>query len=92
MILCGKKADSKLFDKPKTYILKAMIIYNVTIKVDKRIHDEWLPWMKDVHIKDVVNTGCFTHAVMLHLMEADDPEGINPSTIKVFCHPLPFFR
>ena len=45
MILCGKKADSKLFDKPKTYILKAMIIYNVTIKVDKRIHDEWLPWM-----------------------------------------------
>ena len=53
-----------------------MIIYNVTIKVDKRIHDEWLPWMKDVHIKDVINTGCFTHAVMLHLIEADDREGI----------------
>jgi len=53
-----------------------MIIYNVTIKVDRRIHDAWLPWMKDVHITEVVNTGCFTHGVMLHLIEADDPEGI----------------
>jgi hypothetical protein len=39
-----------------------MIIYNVTIKVDKTIADEWLNWLKDEHIADVTGTGCFTNA------------------------------
>lgn len=34
-----------------------MIIYNVTINVDHRIHDQWLAWMKDTHIPDVMATG-----------------------------------
>lgn len=53
-----------------------MIIYNVTIKVSRSIHDRWLDWLKDEHIPEVVGTGCFTHAVILHLMESDDEEGI----------------
>lgn len=36
-----------------------MIIYNVTINIDEDIHDEWLQWMKEVHIPDVMNTGLF---------------------------------
>ena len=36
-----------------------MILYNVTINIDDDIHDEWLDWMKDVHIPDVMNTGMF---------------------------------
>lgn len=52
-----------------------MIIYNVTIKVHATISDEWLLWLKDEHIPDVINTGCFTHAVILRLMEVDDTEG-----------------
>lgn len=36
-----------------------MIIYNVTINIDHEVHDEWLQWMKEVHIPDVMNTGLF---------------------------------
>ena len=53
-----------------------MIIYNVTIKVDHSITAEWLTWLKVEHIPDIISTGCFTHATILHLLEADDPEGI----------------
>ncbi|MCC7378160.1 MAG: DUF4286 family protein, partial [Chitinophagaceae bacterium] len=48
-----------------------MIIYNVTIKVHDSIKTEWLQWLKEEHIPDVINTGCFTHAVIMRLMEVD---------------------
>lgn len=37
-----------------------MIIYNVTVNVEDSIHDEWLAWMKSVHIPDVMRTGMFS--------------------------------
>jgi len=52
-----------------------MIIYNVTTKVDKDIQEEWLIWLKEEHITDVLNTGCFTKANILRLLETDDTEG-----------------
>ena len=52
-----------------------MLIYNVTTKVKNNIADEWLNWLKEEHIPDLIKTGCFTHAVILHLAEADDAEG-----------------
>lgn len=39
-----------------------MIIYNVTVKVDLDIHEEWLKWMRDIHIPDVLKTGLFTES------------------------------
>ncbi len=36
-----------------------MILYNVTINIDETVHEEWLQWMKEVHIPDVMNTGLF---------------------------------
>jgi len=36
-----------------------MILYNVTVNIDEAVHDEWLTWMKEVHIPDVLNTGMF---------------------------------
>jgi hypothetical protein len=52
-----------------------MIIYNVTTKVDYSIADSWLDWLKTEHIPDIISTGCFTHAVILCLLETDDTEG-----------------
>ena len=37
-----------------------MIIYNVKVSIDDDVHDDWLRWMKDVHIPDVMKTGMFT--------------------------------
>lgn len=53
-----------------------MIVYNVTVKVDHSIASDWLTWMKQEHIPDIVGTGCFTHSTMYHLFESDDEEGI----------------
>ena len=52
-----------------------MLVYNVTTKVENNIADAWLTWLKEEHIPDLIKTGCFTHAVVLYLTEADDSEG-----------------
>jgi len=36
-----------------------MLIYNVTVNIAHSVHDEWLQWMKTVHIPEVLNTGLF---------------------------------
>lgn len=53
-----------------------MIIYNVTSKVDHSIADEWLAWLQEEHIPDVIHTGCFTHATVLRLLEVDELDGV----------------
>ena len=52
-----------------------MIIYNVTIKITNTIHADWLQWLKGEHVPEVIQTGCFTHATILRLLEIDDTEG-----------------
>lgn len=36
-----------------------MILYNVTLSIDESTHQEWLQWMREVHIPQVLATGCF---------------------------------
>lgn len=51
-----------------------MVLYNVTMNVDKEIEEEWLKWMKDVHIKDVIATGYFSDCKVFQLM-SEEPQG-----------------
>ncbi|MCS6978965.1 MAG: DUF4286 family protein [Flavobacteriales bacterium] len=48
------------------------IIYNVTINVDDEIREEWLDWMRRVHIPDVMNTGCFTSWRLCRLLVEEE--------------------
>ncbi len=52
-----------------------MIVYNVTTKVAAAIASNWLQWINEEHIPDIINTGCFTHATVLQLLETDNSEG-----------------
>ena len=52
-----------------------MIIYNVTAKIDASIEEEWMKWMKKEHIPELINTGCFTKATILRLLEVDETDG-----------------
>lgn len=52
-----------------------MIIYNVTTKVRSSIANDWLQWLKDVHVKEILNTGCFTDFKIVKLLEIDEEEG-----------------
>lgn len=49
-----------------------MFIYNVTVNVDATVHDEWLDWMRKVHIPDVMRTGCFVESRMLKVLHVED--------------------
>ena len=55
--------------------LMNMILYNVTIKVDNIIADEWLNWLLSEHIPEVVATGCFTGHTLCRLLETDEADG-----------------
>lgn len=50
-----------------------MFIYNVTVTIEDSIHDEWLKWMKEIHIPDVMQTGIFTENKICRLL-ADESE------------------
>jgi hypothetical protein len=55
-----------------------MIVYNVTCNLDASMADEWLQWMQEVHIPEVMATGCFLEYKMLRLLtEAQGNEGVN---------------
>jgi hypothetical protein len=53
-----------------------MILYNVTVSLDESIHQEWLTWMRNVHIPDVMNTGCFSESRLSRIM-AEEEEAIS---------------
>ena len=54
-----------------------MIIYNVTINIEEGIAEEWLQYMKEEHIPDVLRTGCFVeHRISKLLTRQDDETGI----------------
>lgn len=55
-----------------------MIIYNVTVKIDVDVHDEWFSWMKTVHIPQVLATGKFIENKMCKVL-VDDTDGITYS-------------
>jgi hypothetical protein len=52
-----------------------MIIYNVTINIDQSVHTEWLSWMKETHIPDVMRTGIFLENRILKLIGDEDSGG-----------------
>ena len=49
-----------------------MFIYNVTVNISDEIRDEWLLWMREVHIPDVMDTGCFTWNRILKVLHVND--------------------
>ncbi len=51
-----------------------MIIYNVTVKLEKDIVEEWLQWMKQEHIPELMKTGLFVDSRLCRLLEHDDDD------------------
>ena len=52
-----------------------MIIYNITTKVHHSIAAEWLLWLKEIHVKDVMLSNCFTEFKIVKLLEVDETDG-----------------
>ena len=54
-----------------------MILYNVTVGIDPIIEQEWLEWMKTIHIPEVMATGMFVSNNVFKVFVQQ--EGDNPS-------------
>jgi hypothetical protein len=52
------------------------VLYNVTVKIDAAIHEEWLTWMKESHIPDVMKTRCFLSYRITRIIEEPDDHGV----------------
>jgi hypothetical protein len=52
------------------------VIYNVTIKIDTSLSEDWLLWMKTVHIPAVMATGCFESCKLTRILGDDDEHGV----------------
>jgi hypothetical protein len=48
-----------------------MLIYNVTITIDRDIEPQWVKWMRETHIPDVMVTGMFLSYRMSRLLSHD---------------------
>lgn len=62
-----------------------MILYNVTISIENVCHDEWLDWMRNRHLPDVMATGFFVKNTILRLLTEEE----NGSTTYAFQYYLP---
>jgi hypothetical protein len=49
-----------------------MYIYNVTVNISAEAHEEWLSWMKVVHMPDLMRTGCFIDSQLLKVLNVED--------------------
>lgn len=56
-----------------------MILYSVTVNIDKEVEEEWLQWMQSRHIPEVMETGYFRHFHLYRLLSDDQSGGTNYS-------------
>ena len=68
-----------------------MIIYNVTVKVEKQIAKEWVEWMKHEHMPDLMKTGLFVDHRLCRLLEQDETEGVT-YVAQYFCDNMEYYN
>lgn len=55
----------------------SMILYNVTIGIDREIEPEWIAWMKTEHIPEILNTGIFESHKFYKVLSHDDEHTVS---------------
>lgn len=68
-----------------------MIIYNVTIKVEPAAAKDWLKWMKEEHIPDLMGTGLFIDYRLSRLLEQDEADGVT-YIVQYFCDQMEHYN
>ena len=56
-----------------------MLLYNVTVGIDKDVEQEWLQWMKAEHIPEVMGTGMFTDFKIYKVLHDQDDGNVSYS-------------
>lgn len=62
-----------------------MIIYNVTVNIEDDVHEDWIAWMKTVHIPEVMNTGYFLEHKVCKVLSTQQDETGHTYAIQYTC-------
>ncbi len=54
-----------------------MIVYSVTVSIETEITEEWLTFMKTMHIPQVMDTGCFLSHRIQRLLDPPSEPGFD---------------
>ncbi|MEI8280067.1 MAG: DUF4286 family protein [Bacteroidota bacterium] len=68
-----------------------MIIYNVTVKVTHAIQEQWVHWMKQEHMPELMRTGLFIDSRLCRLLEQDDADGVT-YIAQYFCDNMEYYN
>ena len=60
-----------------------MLLYNMTVGIDQAIEKDWIIWIKEKHIPDVLKTGLFVTAKMYKVLH-DQEDGTISYSIQYF--------
>lgn len=60
-----------------------MLLYNVTVGIDKETEQEWISWVKTTHIPSVMKVGVFVDYKFYKVLTHDD-EGSSSYCIQYF--------
>ena len=67
------------------------VVYSVIVQVDEAVASEWVEWMRDVHIPEVMATGCFEAWEMRRCLEPAE-DGGPVYEIRYLCATLEQYR
>lgn len=67
-----------------------MILYNVTVNIEDSVHHEWLEWMRNKHVPDVMNTGIFLKSKICKVLNTEE-DGTTYS-FQYFCRSMEDFE
>jgi hypothetical protein len=56
-----------------------MFLYNVTIGIDREVEEEWLKWIKEKHIPDVMGKGMFVQYKMYKVLHDSEDNSVSYS-------------
>ncbi len=68
-----------------------MIAFNHTIKIVPEIEGDWLEWLQETHLPEIMATQLFDSFKIYHLLELDDEEG-KTYTIQFFTTEMQRYR
>lgn len=56
-----------------------MLLYNITVGVDRDIEQSWLEWIREKHIPDVMRTGMFVDWRMFKVLHDEQEDTVSYS-------------
>jgi hypothetical protein len=65
-----------------------MLLYNVTVTIELSVHEDWLHWMRQTHIPDVMSTGMFL-SYRLNKMLGHEHEDAEVYTVQYLVKDMP---